>query len=141
MVWSIITLIFSTFLDIITIGSQSNLEKDLEILILRQQISILQRKLNSPIRPSRVEKLTLSILTVNLKKLTNQTANQLKSVIRIFHPETILRWHRELVREKWTYPYKNKGGRPSISTELDVRPQNKWDTWMCKLMETPNATN
>jgi hypothetical protein len=49
MVWSIITLIFSTFLDIITIGRQSNLEKDLEILVLRQQISILQRKLNSPI--------------------------------------------------------------------------------------------
>jgi hypothetical protein len=119
MVWSIITLIFSTFLDIITIGRQSNLEKDLEILVLRQQISILQRKLNSPIRPSRVEKLTLSFLTVKLKKLTNQTANQLKSVIHIFQPETILRWHRELVRKKWTYPSKNKGGRPSISKELE----------------------
>jgi len=47
MVWSIITRIFSTFLNIITIGRQSNLEKDLEILVLRQQISILQRKLYS----------------------------------------------------------------------------------------------
>jgi len=58
MVWFIIKLIFSTILDIITIGRQSTLEKDLEILVLRQQISILQRKNNSPIRPSRVEKLT-----------------------------------------------------------------------------------
>jgi len=36
-----------------------------------------------------------------------------------FHPETILRWHRELVRRKWTYQHKNKGGRPSISKELE----------------------
>ena len=84
MVWFIITLIFSTILDIITIGRQSTLEKDLEILVLRQQISILQRKANSPIRPSRVEKLTLSVLTIKLKKLTNQTTNQLKQVIRIY---------------------------------------------------------
>jgi len=47
MVWFIITLFFSTILDIITIGRQSTLEKDLEILVLRQQISILQRKTNS----------------------------------------------------------------------------------------------
>jgi hypothetical protein len=56
---------------------------------------------------------------VKLKKLTNQTANQLKSVIHIFQPETILRWHRELVCKKWIYQRENKGGRPSISKELE----------------------
>jgi len=66
MVWYIITLIFSTFLDIVTIGRQSNFEKDLEILVLRQQISILQRKLNFPIRPSRVDSRVLFI-SFNLK--------------------------------------------------------------------------
>ncbi|MCJ7702577.1 MAG: transposase [Anaerolineales bacterium] len=50
MVWLIIKLIFSAILDIITVCRQSTLEKDLEILVLRQQLSILQRKLNSPIR-------------------------------------------------------------------------------------------
>jgi len=119
MVWFFISLIISTILDLITISLQSTLEKDLEILVLRQQLSILQRKHDSPIRPNRVEKLTLSILTVKLKKLTNKTANQLKSVIRIFQPETVLRWHRQLVRKKWTYHRVNKGGRPSISKELE----------------------
>ena len=119
MIWFIISLIFSTIIDIITIGRQATLEKDLEILVLRQQISILQRKINSPIRPTRVEKLTLSVLTMKLKKFTNQTSNQFRSVIKIFQPETILRWHRELVRKKWIYQRKNKGGRPSISKGLE----------------------
>jgi len=119
MVWFIIKLIFSTILDIITISCQPTLEKDLEILVLRQQISILQRKTNFPIKPSRVEKLTLSVLTVKLKKITNMTTSQLKSAIRVFQPETVIRWHRELVRKKWTYQRENKGGRPSISKELE----------------------
>jgi len=127
MVWFIISLIFSTIINILSIGRLSTLEKDLEILVLRQQISILQRKLKSPIRPNRVEKLTLSVLTIKLKKITNKTTNQLKSVIRIFQPETVFRWQsfprtigdRELVRKKWTYQRKNKGGRPSISKELE----------------------
>jgi hypothetical protein len=58
-------------------------------------------------------------LTAKFKQMTRQTANQLRDVIRIFGPETALRWHRELVRRKWTYPNKNKGGRPSISKETE----------------------
>jgi len=97
----------------------SDQEKDLEILILRQPLSILERKLNHPIRSSKIEKLTLGVLTNKFKQTTRQTANQLRDVIRIFQPETVLRWHRDLVRKKWTYPNKNKGGRPSISKETE----------------------
>jgi len=43
--WFILKHIFSTILSIINITRLSNQEKDLEILILRQQLSILQRKL------------------------------------------------------------------------------------------------
>jgi hypothetical protein len=119
MAWFFVSLIFSTILDIITVGRQSTLEKDLEIVVLRQQLIILQRKINSPVKPTQIEKLTISILTLKLKRLTNRTTNQLKSVIRIFQPETVLRWHRELVRKKWTYQRKDKGGRPSINKELE----------------------
>ena len=61
--WFILKHIFSTIFTFITIGRLSHLEKDLEILLLRQQLSILQRKLNCRIRPSRVEKMTLAVLT------------------------------------------------------------------------------
>ena len=117
--WFILKHIFSTLLAIVNVRRLSDQEKDLEILVLRQQLSILQRKLNHPIKPSKIEKLTLAILTNKLKRTTHQTANQLRDVIRIFEPETVLRWHRELVRRKWTYPNKNKGGRPSINKETE----------------------
>jgi seryl-tRNA(Sec) selenium transferase len=106
--WFIFEHVFSTILAIVTIGRLSNQEKDLEILILRQQLLILQRKLNSPIKPSRVEKITLAALTAALKRISHQSANQLREVIRIFQPKTVLRWHREVVRWKWTHPHKTR---------------------------------
>ena len=117
--WFILKHIFSTIFSFVNIRRSSEQDKDLEILILRQQLSILERKLNHPIRPNRVEKLTLAVLTTQLQSISQQTTEQLGSVIRIFKPETILRWHRDLVRRKWTYPKKNKGGRPPISKETE----------------------
>jgi hypothetical protein len=117
--WFILKHFFSTIFTFITIGRLSHLEKDLEILVLRQQLSILQRKLNHPIRPSRVEKMTLAVLITKIMRTSHQSTNQLRDIIRIFQPDTVLRWHRELVRWKWTYPNKNKGGRPTISKEIE----------------------
>ena len=125
--WFILKHIFATLFSFINIRRLPDQEKDLEILVLRQQLSILKPKLNHPIKPSKIEKLTLAILTNRLKQTTHQTANQLRDVIRIFEPETVLRWQsfprtigdRELVRRKWTYPNKNKGGRPPISKETE----------------------
>jgi transposase len=119
MVWFILKHVFSTIFNFITIGRISSLEKDLEILILRQQLSILKRKLNSPIKPNRIEKMTLAVLTNKIKQTSHQSSNKLRDVIRIFQPETVLRWHRELVRKKWNFPHKNKGGRPSINKGLE----------------------
>ncbi|MFC1936719.1 integrase core domain-containing protein [Chloroflexota bacterium] len=119
MAWFILKHIFSTIFAFLYIRRLSTLEKDLELLILRQQLSILQRKLNSPIKPSRVEKTTLAVLTIKLKQISRRSTHQLRDVIRIFQPETVLGWHKDLVRRKWTYPHKNKGGRPSIGKELE----------------------
>ena len=58
MAWFILHHIFFTLLSVFTIGFRGEREKDLEILILRQQLAILERKLGQPLKPSRVEKLT-----------------------------------------------------------------------------------
>jgi len=119
MAWFILTNIFSALIALTRIVLLSDQEKDLEILILRQQLNILQRKHKIPIKPNRTEKMILSVLTTRLKRITNRSTTQLRSIIRIFQPGTVLRWHRELVRLKWTYKRKNKGGRPPINKELE----------------------
>jgi len=102
----------------ISIRRLSDLEKDLEIVVLRHQLAILQRKTNKSVKPNQIEKMTLAILTAKLQQVTQRSTNQLHDFIRIFQPETVLRWHRELVRRKWSFIHKSKGGTPRINQEL-----------------------
>lgn len=60
----------------------------------------------------------LSVLADRLKLISGRSTSKLSEIICIFQPETVLRWHQELVRLKWTYEHKNKGGRPLIDQEL-----------------------
>jgi hypothetical protein len=61
----------------------------------------------------------LALLTAQLKKNTKRTIRQLGDVIRIVRPETVIRWHRQLVRRKWTQQQKNQVGRPKINREKE----------------------
>ena len=69
--WFILKHIFSTILSIINITRLSNQEKNLEILILRQQLSILQRNHHFPIHPDRVEKITFYSWFLRLRFLNH----------------------------------------------------------------------
>jgi hypothetical protein len=62
---------------------------------------------------------TLAILAAKLKQATQRPTNQLQDFIRIFQPETVMRWHQELVHRKWTYQRDSKGGRLRIGKELE----------------------
>ena len=75
MSWYILTQIISTILTFIRIGRSSEAEKDLEILVLRQQLAILQRKLDKPLRPEREEKIVLALLTARLKQVSQKSTN------------------------------------------------------------------
>jgi putative transposase len=118
--WIILAQLFSTLISMVRLGRMSDNEKDLEILILRHQLDILERKQKRLVRPNRAEKLFLAVLIARLQQATKRPAGQLRDVIRIFQPETVLRWHRQLVRRKWTFKRKAKGGRPRICQELEV---------------------
>jgi transposase InsO family protein len=118
--WFILAHIFSTFLAFIGLGRISESDQDLEILILRHQLNIVARKQQKPIKPTRTEKLILAVLVHRLKRHTLRSTQQLREIVRIFQPATVLRWHRELVRRKWTYARRNKGGRPRLSSEIEA---------------------
>jgi hypothetical protein len=56
---------------------------------------------------------------------------RLREVATIVTPDTILRWHRQLIARKWTYA-KRRGGRPGVRAEirrLVVRMAEENPTW------------
>lgn len=118
MIWAVVRQVFSTLLELIHIGRLSAQEKDLEILVLRKQLAMMEQQLDKPVRLSRVERLTLAVITVKLKAISGRSIKQLRAVIRIVQPETILRWHQKMIRRKWTQACQNTGGRPR--THLDI---------------------
>ena len=119
MILSTMAHIFAALLELIRISRLSDHDKDLEILVLRYQLGIADRKLNRTLKPDKSEKLTMAVLVSRLKRRTKRTTNGLRSSVRIFTPQTVIRWHNELVRRKWTYKKKNKGGRPRISQQME----------------------
>jgi putative transposase len=118
MVWFAVYRIVSTLLVLWRLSGSSGREKDLEIVLLRHQLAILERKSDDVCRPSRLDKMILAALTQQLKLITACSIQQLRSTIQIVKPETVIRWHRQLVKHKWTYPAPG-GGRPRKDPEIE----------------------
>ena len=120
MIFTLLMSLFSLSLDLMAIIDVAKSDKDLEIIILRQQVRILQRKVKTPPRISDPERMVLATLTDKYSQFTDGARQHLHQVMLIFKPDTVLRWHRELVRRKWTFKRKGKPGRPGISSELEA---------------------
>ena len=118
MIFFLLAHAWSLLLDLIWLGRRAQHDKDIEILLLRQQLRILQRNQPRAPRISRWEKLTLLVLVSKLTTMTNGARARLGHVVLLFKPETLLKWHRELVRRKWTFTNRAKRGRPPTATEL-----------------------
>jgi len=88
--------------------------------MLRQQVRILQRKAPSSPRISKPEKLILTTLSYKMKQTSIGFRKRLHRCFFLFKPETLLKWHRELVKRKWTFKHRNRGGRPRIDLDLET---------------------
>jgi transposase InsO family protein len=131
MVWFVVMEIFSTLLEWVSLGQKSEQDKNLEILLLRRQLAIVKRTLDKPLRPSRGEKLTLAILATKWKARTGRTVKELDEITRIVQLDTVLKWHRDLVRRKWTQQKVSSGGRPRTEREIEqlvvrLARENDW---------------
>lgn len=83
-------------------------EKDVEILALRHQLTVLQRQLGDQRPRLRPEDRTL--LAALLAPLARATLRRLRLLVR---PDTVLRWHRDLVKRRHAHASKRRGpGRP-----------------------------
>src|SRR6266850_6359537 len=118
MLWFVIMQILSTALECLWLWRKTDREKDLEILLLRRQLEIVDRTRDKPLRVSRAEKLTLAVLAAQLKSVTGWPVSQFGKVLRVFQPETVFKWHRELVRRKWTRQAHHRRGRPRTNQDI-----------------------
>ena len=88
--------------------ARSSASKDAELLVLRQEVAMLRRQHPKP-RLDWADRAVLAALARLLPR---------PGLCRLVTPNTLLRWHRRLVRWRWTYP--RRGGRPPVDAELAV---------------------
>jgi len=107
-------------LDMLAAAGVAAHENDLEIALLRQQLRVLERKLDSKPSLSRPEKLMLLALSNRLKRVNHNWRDRLRQCLLLVKPDTLLKWHRQLVRRKWTFQSPNLGGRPRLNAALEA---------------------
>jgi putative transposase len=87
---------------------RSGRSKDVEIIVLRHQLTVLRRQIDRP------------TLTDDDRSLLGAVAKALPRPRRsgwLVTPETLLRWHRRRVARYWTHPARSPG-RPATAIEL-----------------------
>jgi putative transposase len=105
MLLSFAYLAFSAVLRLLIGGRRGALDKDVELLVLRHQLAVLARQQpRAVVGP--VDRAFLAALTRLLPSSRWQGL--------IVTPQTLLRWHRELVRRKWMQPTRG-AGRPRVA--------------------------
>jgi transposase len=96
-------LIFLRLLSLLLLLPRSSASKDVELLVLRHEVTVLRRANPKP----RLDWADRAVFAALIRALPTMLRRH-----RLVTPGTILRWHRRLVAKKWTYPHRL--GRPPV---------------------------
>src|SRR5213593_4435511 len=109
---TLVFLLIRRVLRLVGLGPKPD-DKDVEIAVLRHQLAVLRRQVARP-RYTPTDRIVLATLAKLLPR------DRWK--IFLVTPSTLLRWHRELVRQRWTYPTtgRRRGLGPAV-VELVLR--------------------
>jgi putative transposase len=102
-VWSFVYLALRRVLELMVLCWRSADAKEVEILVLRHQLAILRRQHPRP----RLQPQDRALLAALSRLLPRPRWS-----IFVVTPETLLRWHRRMVRRRWTYPTLPRGRPP-----------------------------
>src|SRR5256884_3728360 len=114
-------LLVRRFLGLVSLGPKPD-DKDVEIAVLRHQLAVLHRQIARP-RYAPTDRLVLAMLA---RLLPRERWSAF-----LVTPATLLRWHRELVRRRWTYarkPHVQRGLDPAL-VELVLRLAHENPRW------------
>ncbi len=109
-------------LGLVILRCRSEGANEVELLALRHEVAVLQRQVKRPIyRPA--DRALLAALSRFLPR-PRWTCFSIT-------PETLVAWHRRLVKRRWTYPHR-RPGRPQVdeeTTALVVRLASENPRW------------
>ena len=87
--------------------ARSGTSKDVENLVLRHEVGVLRRQVTRP-KPDWADRAVIVALARLLPRHLR--------LHRVVTPGTLLAWHRQIVKNKWTHP--NTTGRPLVPEEI-----------------------
>jgi putative transposase len=124
---------FVRLLQLVRLSRSGQQDLAVEVVMLRHEVAVLRRQVARP-----------ALLPADRAVLAG--LSRLLSAARrgrfFVKPETLLRWHRDLVRRKWTYPHR-RPGRPAIpagTVSLVLRLAKENPTWGYRRIQGELAT-
>ncbi len=99
-------------------------DAEAEVLLLRHQLRVIRRQVKRP---------QLNAADRTIMAALSQLVNRAPLIGMLVQPETVLAWHRQLVRRKWAAFGRGRGpGRPGLDPEIQklirqmARDNPKW---------------
>ncbi|MDA8357426.1 MAG: integrase core domain-containing protein [Actinomycetota bacterium] len=127
MALSLCYLALCRLLGLVRSSRRDELDKDIELMMLRHEVRILERQVHGRVRYRPVDRAILAAWSRLLPR------SRWRSFL--VTPETLLRWHRDLSKRKWRRWRRQRGpGRPPLPdeiVELILRLGRENRSWGC----------